>query len=376
MIIIPYKNKMNDSINEIFINVVEDMKKCLSNDYDFNLALRFICKGSRPERLVKALIYDEINVLLEDEEFYIKEYFTLTKWYKECRNNSRNNRVLSINKLKLLLEEMQSLQDFIPQVWEPDERDLQNKRNFKDYLDITFKNIIELNYIFEKNISYDAFKCSYRLPLLKGMDITVCPYCNKNELIISGSWNSADLDHFLPQSKYPLFSLSLGNLIPACKDCNRQHKKARSIGLNPRFEGFEKQCNFCLYTDENPVVLLSRNYRANNLEILFDIKTTSEENFINICNSMNLFKLYDIYNQDITRDIAYRLLINLSHFKHLQLDLYEQFGLTKEEVFEAQFNLNAKDFKDENYCSAPRGKFIGDVLRSLKTEELVELLDL
>lgn len=374
MIIIPYKNKMNDSINEIFINVVEDMKKCLSNDDDFNWAFRFICKGRRPDRLVEALIYNEINVLFEDQEFYIKEYFTLTKWYKECRNNSRENRVLSINKLKLLLEEIPSLQCFIPQVWEPTERDLQNKKNFKDYSDLTFENIIKLNYIFEKKISYDAFKCSYRLPLLKGMGITVCPYCNKNELINSGSWNSADLDHFLPQSKYPLFSLSSGNLIPACKDCNRQHKKACTIGLNPRFEGFENQCNFCLYTDENPVDLLSRSYSANNLEILFDINTTSKENFNNICNSMNLFKLYDTYNQKITKDIAYRLLFNLSHFKHLQLDSYEQFGHDIEEVFEAQFNLNAQDFKDENYCNAPRGKFIGDILRSLKTEELVELL--
>ena len=105
MIIIPYKNKMNDSINEIFINVVEDMKKCLSNDDDFNWAFRFICKGRRPDRLVEALIYNEINVLFEDQEFYIKEYFTLTKWYKECRNNSRENRVLSINKLKCLWQD-------------------------------------------------------------------------------------------------------------------------------------------------------------------------------------------------------------------------------------------------------------------------------
>lgn len=375
MIIIPYENKMSDSIKEIFVKVVKEIKECSSDNYDFNLALRFICKDSNLDNLVEALIYDEMNVLFEDDRFYIKEYFILTEWIRMCQKNNLKNRVSSIDGLKSLLEKRPSLLSFIPEIWEPTEVDLKNSDSFKDYLNITFRVINDLNDNFDRNLSYDKFKASNRVAFLSGMDISVCPYCNKTELTNADSWSSADLDHFLPQSAYPLFSLSLGNIVPSCKDCNRQHKKTRMIGLNPRYEGFDKQCNFCLYTDGNPVNLVNNNYRKDNIEILFDINANSKRNFNNIRKSINLFKLHDIYNSNNSKKVARRLISNLSRLKKMQIDSYEELGYDKEEIFETQFNLDIEDFKDENYCNAPRGKFIGDILRSFKTEEIILFMD-
>ncbi|WP_201542494.1 HNH endonuclease [Psychrobacter faecalis] len=46
-----------------------------------------------------------------------------------------------------------------------------------------------------------------------------CPYCGFLRDI-------EELDHFLPKSKYPQFSILTSNLIPSCKTCNQTYKKS------------------------------------------------------------------------------------------------------------------------------------------------------
>lgn len=49
-----------------------------------------------------------------------------------------------------------------------------------------------------------------------------CPYCGQGIV--------KTLDHYLPKSKYPVFSVTPYNLVPACSDCNRE--KLSSIYLS------------------------------------------------------------------------------------------------------------------------------------------------
>lgn len=49
-----------------------------------------------------------------------------------------------------------------------------------------------------------------------------CPYC--------GLGRATTLDHYLPKSRYPQFSVTPDNLVPACKDC--QGKKGRHVALS------------------------------------------------------------------------------------------------------------------------------------------------
>lgn len=46
-----------------------------------------------------------------------------------------------------------------------------------------------------------------------------CPYCGLLRDI-------EELDHFLPKSKYPQFSILTSNLVPSCKTCNQTYKKS------------------------------------------------------------------------------------------------------------------------------------------------------
>jgi len=46
----------------------------------------------------------------------------------------------------------------------------------------------------------------------------LCPYCSLD--------TSPDLDHFLPKSRFPEFSLHARNLVPICTSCNRKKQNA------------------------------------------------------------------------------------------------------------------------------------------------------
>lgn len=55
-----------------------------------------------------------------------------------------------------------------------------------------------------------------------------CPYCG-------GIGRPRNLDHFLPKTHYPQFSILPINLIPSCRDCNMDGKRASYA------DGYEKQ---------------------------------------------------------------------------------------------------------------------------------------
>lgn len=48
-----------------------------------------------------------------------------------------------------------------------------------------------------------------------------CPYC--------GFGHARTLDHYLPKTRFPLFSITPGNLVPACRDC-QSPKRAQVAG--------------------------------------------------------------------------------------------------------------------------------------------------
>ncbi|MEA9728408.1 hypothetical protein VDF12_16155 [Xanthomonas campestris pv. raphani] len=49
-----------------------------------------------------------------------------------------------------------------------------------------------------------------------------CPYCSLGQ--------ATTLDHYLPKSRFPQFSVAVANLVPSCKDC--QSKKGRDYAVN------------------------------------------------------------------------------------------------------------------------------------------------
>lgn len=58
--------------------------------------------------------------------------------------------------------------------------------------------------------------------------VRVCPYCNLAYVYNREKHATAQLDHFLNKSEYPMFALSFYNLVPSCPACN--HIKSDSDG--------------------------------------------------------------------------------------------------------------------------------------------------
>lgn len=74
------------------------------------------------------------------------------------------------------------------------------------------------NRFVSKEEEYDAYE------YCKQMDINVCVYCNAQltHTVIRGKQKKIrpQIDHFFPQSRFPMFALAFYNIVPACQNCN------------------------------------------------------------------------------------------------------------------------------------------------------------
>lgn len=96
-----------------------------------------------------------------------------------------------------------------------------------------FQKLKQLNISMDNFRQLDIFReewNDYHFVMESG--IRVCPYCNRQYItpILSDNGKMrADIDHFLPKSEYPYFSMSLYNLVPVCKSCNQALKGDRKF---------------------------------------------------------------------------------------------------------------------------------------------------
>ncbi|MBO1515173.1 HNH endonuclease domain-containing protein [Metabacillus bambusae] len=184
----------------------------------------------------------------------------------------------------------------------------------------------EINEVFPKDRHLKASECKAAFRELRRCDITmdnfkqhkifgkewndyafimesglrVCPYCNRQYITPIYSDNGkmrADIDHFLPKSKFPYFSMSLYNLVPVCKSCNQSLKGDREFSFD----------SISPYEDHISDYF---KFRANirNYEITIKILGTNPE----IMKHIDIFKIETLYNyhrgqvkEMITKRISY-----------------------------------------------------------------------
>ena len=130
---------------------------------------------------------------------------------------------------------------------------------------------------------------------IRDLSKTICPYCGiQNE--------PYRIDHYLPRSIYPEFSILSDNLIPSCDICNDIYKKDYYISddelrlfYNPYYDNFinNKQFLKCnLWCEDNYLM------------ITFYIDTLDcEEEYKIIKNHFDTLKLNKRYKEVITQDL-------------------------------------------------------------------------
>lgn len=109
----------------------------------------------------------------------------------------------------------------------------------------------ELSAILRKCFDYDAFSDKSTdgswdaYQLCGALEVNVCPYCNREFIYTVYDENQKkivrpELDHYLPQSLFPMFALSFYNLIPSCHSCNAVVKRERELDMGKHIHPYIK----------------------------------------------------------------------------------------------------------------------------------------
>ncbi len=209
------------------------------------------------------------------------------------------------------------------------------REKFQECFDTKYKNLRN------RNIS-DEY--------VRELNILMCPYCNMDDISIKdkrdkeNDFNSKyQLDHFISKSDYPVFALSIFNLIPCCQKCNHTKGK-KDLLTNPYIE-LKSKIKFNLNTTEN-----SKDTKLeieNKLQITIESDETKEKEKIK--NDIDVLQLkgryntkYSVSKKEIV-DLANLCIEYNSSYEELNKEYTEDFkfwkksalrdGLIKEEEF-------------------------------------------
>lgn len=118
---------------------------------------------------------------------------------------------------------------------------------------------------------YSNIRNSYLHKVLNALNLSVCPYCNRQYIysIDDGKQVSAQFDHFYSKSEHPYLALSFYNLIPCCPTCNKA-KGENKIEINPYMESFGTKGKIvidnplnCILNDNNWDITIQADDRCN-----------------------------------------------------------------------------------------------------------------
>ncbi len=174
--------------------------------------------------------------------------------------------------------------------------------------------------ILEGIFAYDTLSGGPRTWILNAMNVTVCPYCNRQyitSLTADGKdINTGDIDHFYLKNVYPYLALSVYNFIPSCQICNSRFKHTEDCfytpHVNPHKHGFGSRARFRIpditpYLDED-----AWNNSDNLLVIEVDRRpappASDEPSPEAIENSIATFHLNEVYasHYDYAREIVWK----------------------------------------------------------------------
>ena len=335
--------------------------------------------------------------------FYIPYKKDVAKWYLEKQGKICRNRISSIqnnikkNKYygkdpKTLFELLHCIENYLNVILigKPDEL-LKVHNEIKELFPAAFikptKN--EDNPLYDAISSifdYDSFTKYYKgfaYKLTKKLDINICPYWNREFIYTVSDENDlyteteclirAELDHYFPQSKYPLLTLSFCNLIPSGHICNSNIKLSKDLEIENHLHPYIKsRAKVQFYTDLKSGKDDSFTDEINPPEIVIQYKITKESDDVSgseeqkAANTFNFFGLQRIYQShngvanriqeifrsyppDLITDILQRI-ENDSLLKHI----------TKEKLFEILFS--------EFNIEAPENEMLGNLKQDLYRE--------
>ena len=185
--------------------------------------------------------------------------------------------------------------------------------------------------------------------LVQNTGLTVCPYCNRDYINSrSEELAGAQLDHFYPRSKYPVFSVCLYNLIPSCWNCNRIKQDKMQKFASP----FDEEVDW-----ENSVRFTYIPLDVKRKKIVID----SIQPVRNNIKTMQIETAYQIHEMEVNE-----LLDKVQMYQETQLEEFNkvlgEVGLTEQDMKTMVFG---PEITEENMRKKPLGKMLRDLEREL-----------
>ena len=251
-----------------------------------------------------------------------------------------------------------------PQVLMDIDKELQNKYPgfYKNGLIADSKLHKELNKIFNyRSFSKDR-DFAYNFTAKSG--VNVCPYCNFEFTFTVKLKNGEtvmrpELDHFFPESKYPLFALSFCNLIPSGHLCNCIIKNDKEMHIDTHVHP---------YIEEKGNDFRFISYMAvENDELKLKLKAKAESGS-KAENSINFFRLNDLYQSHISVTEKVNDIFSAYPPEKLEEEvrLLKEMGhdVTKEELLEILYREFIVESPDEEML----GKLRQDMFREISQD--------
>ncbi|MFJ8242523.1 HNH endonuclease [Bacillus tropicus] len=257
--------------------------------------------------------------------------------------------------------------DWITPILSNHKKYYENNSKFNKMIADVKDKLSKLNKLILYFINYSFLGDKTRHELLVSMDIPVCPYCNRQYITsyFNGKQNktTADLDHILPKSFFPIFSLSLNNFIPSCQICNSRFKLNKGIEIiNPYLDNFE--ANFKVSLTSNSEIDSIQGLDSE-FKLHLKINEKNPNKKIILENTVDLFQLENVYqiHKNIVREALYKKNAYRKTYTNQLKKLFEDdMKLTETEInlFLYGNNLNPNDFQ-----SRPLSKLTYDVLNDI-----------
>ena len=187
--------------------------------------------------------------------------------------------------------------------------------------------------------------------IVEKFKLTVCPYCNRDFINNRSSENaSAQLDHFYPKTRYPIFAICLSNLVPSCYTCNHI-KRENIIDFSPYDSSvdFNQEFKFTYTTD-------SVNFLYNFEEI--NIKFTKLNSNI---KQMKLDEAYKIHKDYVSELIKKARIYNESQIREYIKGFSAMFS-SKQEILRIVFG---NYIENKDIGKRPLAKLTKDIIEEL-----------
>jgi hypothetical protein len=214
----------------------------------------------------------------------------------------------------------------------------------------------DINSIFNYDrLSKDNHYSSYKLT--ENLGVRSCVYCNRTYALThrraSGDrLMNPQLDHWFPQSKYPLLQVSFSNLIPSCEVCNSRVKSDTQFQLKEYFHPYQKE-------KEEINFRYKFSSGTNRYKIFFS--DNSGKKVKKTCQEMFIDEMYDSHQYELDDLIKIRQAYSPKYLKNIKTS-FPSANLSDEEIYRLAFGT---EIYKEEFHKRPFSKFKHDILIDL-----------